>query len=208
MQHVSPHHTSRTTAQKKKAGGCPPKQTNPETHFQQLGLTFQQQQHKHSIGKDSQFHIEESQSFLICSVCSCIVSCPVETPCHHLFCVDCLYSLFSRVSVNCPVCNVSVHFSQTTPPAQYVNTLLKNLHVKCKQCNTNIHYTNTSSHICHPLDPLHDHTYAEQLPDLAPHVISKVATHYLRGELAKSNDGMTASFGVPGRGQVRFFFIQ
>ena len=59
------------------------------------------------------------------------MSCPVETLCHHfLNCVDCLHYIFCKVFMNCPVCNVSVHYAQTPPPAQHVNALLHNLHVQ------------------------------------------------------------------------------
>ncbi|XP_063958309.1 V(D)J recombination-activating protein 1-like [Lytechinus pictus] len=188
---------------KRKAGGRPPATTTPQSHFSQLGVSLSgtTDNQKYNINQDT-FHIDNSLQFLLCCVCRSVVSCPVESPCNHLFCLDCISSLFVKVSVSCPLCNIQFHYSQTHTPAAYIITLLQNLHVQCSHCKTSLHYTQTSGHSCHTRVNC-DHTYAKCTQmDLNTQQRRQIASEYLKCQMAKSHDGMSASIGLAGRGKV------
>ncbi|XP_030831063.1 V(D)J recombination-activating protein 1-like [Strongylocentrotus purpuratus] len=185
---------------KRKVGGRPPATTTPQSHFSKLGVSATKGNQKYNIDQDT-FHIDDSLQFLLCSVCRSVVSCPVESPCNHLFCLDCISSLFAKVSVSCPLCDLQFHYSQTHTPATYIITLLHNLHVQCSLCKTSMHYTKTSGHSCQTSNC--DHTYAKSnFVDLNTQQRQQIASDYLKSQMAKSHDGLSASIGLAGRGKV------
>ena len=99
--------------------------------------------------------------FLVCSLCDRVVSCPVETPCHHFFCVGCIVSFFVSAKNACPTCLTSIHYTQVTPVPDYVHSLLSDLHAICLRCNIKINHTGIRNHICQ--DTLKaDHSYCKK----------------------------------------------
>lgn len=73
---------------------------------------------------------------LICKVCyeqyNLESRCPINLPCGHTFCKNCISSLQNRGSAKCPLCKAMATF-QTLPKAFAIIEILEALHSKPKQ---------------------------------------------------------------------------
>ena len=140
-------------------------------------------------------------SFLVCGLCDRVVSCPVETPRNHFFCVACIVSFFFSAKNACPTCHTSIHYTQVTPVPDYVHSLLSDLHAICLRCNIKINHTGIRNHICQ--DTLKaDHSYCKkQSPScsLTPSERELIGTQVLMTKMSQSADGKTAVFKTSGK---------
>ena len=76
---------------------------------------------------------------LVCAVCTNVVLEPVETPCHHLFCLDCLRQSFAAGMSCCPLDRKAFSLS-LAKPIKEVNPILfqiwSDIRVRCQHCFT------------------------------------------------------------------------
>ena len=80
--------------------------------------------------------VEEISQYT-CIFCLCILSSPVEAPCHHNFCAQCLtkYFQFHRSSsVACPICKTHLNFEAIQQSPVNIIVTLPNLPMMCTTC--------------------------------------------------------------------------
>lgn len=69
---------------------------------------------------------------LVCTVCRGVYREPVECPCRHVFCGDCIRGWLTRgCSGNCPMCRRSVTLWQLVPVVPIVSNMIARLTVRC-----------------------------------------------------------------------------
>ena len=68
---------------------------------------------------------------LICSICTDVLENPVQTPCQHSFCNDCIKVWVEDGKSSCPVDRQALD-SKDLKPARILQQLLNNLIIKCK----------------------------------------------------------------------------
>ncbi|KAG4071349.1 hypothetical protein HA402_004053 [Bradysia odoriphaga] len=68
-----------------------------------------------------------------CSVCLDIFEAPLELPCGHIYCYECIRTYFSSSSTSeCPECRGRVRARDVKPPNRKLLCLLHNLNIKCE----------------------------------------------------------------------------
>lgn len=71
-----------------------------------------------------------------CSVCLDIFEAPLELPCGHIFCLECIRDCFgSSITCECPECRQRVQSSELKPPNRKLLCLLHSLNIKCEFAN-------------------------------------------------------------------------
>ena len=68
---------------------------------------------------------------LICSICTDVLENPVQTPCQHSFCNDCIKVWVEDGKSSCPVDRQTLD-SKDLKPARILQQLLNNLIIRCK----------------------------------------------------------------------------
>ncbi|XP_033641218.1 uncharacterized protein LOC117301380 [Asterias rubens] len=116
-------------------------------------------QHFNTLAETTTIFVRDNfttdESSICCQICSQILNRPVETQCHHIFCLDCLQVVFNRSSsssVLCPSCHKHTSLKDTSPVREYFLNILGNAKVTCRTCNRSSWLNSTSSHDCK--DPL------------------------------------------------------
>ncbi|KAH8023275.1 hypothetical protein HPB51_011718 [Rhipicephalus microplus] len=92
---------------------------------------------------------------LVCSVCLGVYREPVECPCRHVFCSDCIHGwLVNGTGLgagSCPVCRQRCTPSQLTPVVPIVNNMIARLNVRCPNhgigCNARVAMEALNRHI-------------------------------------------------------------
>ena len=67
---------------------------------------------------------------LLCHICQQVLSEPLETPCQHAFCADCIRQWLNKTA-SCPVDRKPVTIPQLNPLHRVVRSLLDQLIIKC-----------------------------------------------------------------------------
>lgn len=69
---------------------------------------------------------------LVCTVCRGVYREPVECPCRHVFCGDCIRGWLTRGGTgNCPMCRRSATLWQLVPVVPLVSNMIARLTVRC-----------------------------------------------------------------------------
>ena len=90
---------------------------------------------------------------LQCTLCSCIVDQPLETPCRKLVCASCITTFVStcddHASFPCPSCKESHEINDSSFPAasEVVVKVLGQLLVSCDQCSAVVALKNLQQHL-------------------------------------------------------------
>ncbi|KAA0724584.1 V(D)J recombination activating protein 1 [Triplophysa tibetana] len=66
-----------------------------------------------------------------CQVCDHLLSDPVQSPCRHLFCRNCITKYSHALGPNCPTCHQHLNPSHLTRPAKFFLTTLSSLPLIC-----------------------------------------------------------------------------
>lgn len=82
------------------------------------------------MGYDLTRFIGEIDEEFHCSVCAMVFENPVQTPCEHLFCNECI-KLWLSNNMTCPVDRKHVSHGDLKPPGRYFRNLLAKLQIKC-----------------------------------------------------------------------------
>lgn len=70
---------------------------------------------------------------LQCPICTMVLKNPVQTPCKHAFCNNCIREWLS-VRLVCPVDRQQVTIADLRPPSRLLSNLLGKLLIKCDFC--------------------------------------------------------------------------
>ncbi|XP_037029688.1 uncharacterized protein LOC119069673 [Bradysia coprophila] len=86
-----------------------------------------------------------------CAVCLDIYEAPLELPCGHIYCLECIRRYFNnRNTIECPECRARIEFREVKPPNRKLLGLLHNLTIKCefvsKGCNEIVKVENLLAH--------------------------------------------------------------
>lgn len=94
-------------------------------------------------------NLESFNESLICHKCNRPLIEPVQTPCQHIFCRQCLGRSLDDQYFRCSICNESYSNESLTPITDSsILTALDRVLVKCKLCNeTNIERVHLENHV-------------------------------------------------------------
>lgn len=92
---------------------------------------------------------------LVCSVCLGVYRDPVECPCRHVFCSECIHGWLANGTGlgagSCPVCRQRSSPSQLMPVVPIVNNMIARLNVRCPNhatgCNAKVAMEDLNRHI-------------------------------------------------------------
>jgi E3 ubiquitin-protein ligase NRDP1 len=79
----------------------------------------------------------------ICSICTDVVENPVQTPCQHLFCNDCIRRWIKEGRKTCPEDRQRLTASSLKPPSRLTQQFLNKLMVKCRNYSEGCHLLTT-----------------------------------------------------------------
>lgn len=74
--------------------------------------------------------IGEIDEELKCSICTIVLEEPMQTPCEHLFCCECIKG-WVAVDRSCPVDRQSLTSDSFKPAARYLRNMLGKLDIQC-----------------------------------------------------------------------------
>ena len=74
-------------------------------------------------------------SEFICSICTDVVECPVQTPCQHLFCNECIRRWINAGNRTCPEDRQALTVNALKPPSRLTLQFLNKLIIRCKNYN-------------------------------------------------------------------------
>ena len=141
---------------------------------------------------------------LLCSLytypmCKQYLTNPVETPCKHISCLNCIRSQFHESpTMECIVCQQEVYFRSVHRVADNFQQTLNFACIECNQCKVNLPLSRKGSHQCRssglscsqfttpPDDPLTPRT-------------ERIGTTILKRKLLHSSDGLAAHFKTGGQ---------
>lgn len=87
--------------------------------------------HGHQLGENHEYLYEdEVDDDLVCHICLQPLISPLDTPCGHTYCQECLTS-FLLESDFCPVCRTPLMLQSCRKPSLLVHKLLDKLSVAC-----------------------------------------------------------------------------
>ena len=93
---------------------------------------------------------------LVCSICTDVMKDPVETPCEHSFCIDCINRWLEGGQKICPVDRKILTVDALKPANRITKQLLENLTVRCKYygegCWLKSKFQYMTQLICHELN--------------------------------------------------------
>ena len=68
---------------------------------------------------------------IICSICKDVVQEPVQTPCDHVFCSECIILWLEEGRRNCPIDRQELTFEGLKPPNRVITQLINKLTIRC-----------------------------------------------------------------------------
>ena len=69
---------------------------------------------------------------VICSICTDVVQEPVQTPCDHVFCSECIIRWLEEDRRTCPIDRQPLTFEALKPPNRVITQLINKLTIRCK----------------------------------------------------------------------------
>ena len=70
---------------------------------------------------------------VICSICTAIVEDPVQTPCQHVFCRECISSWLEMGNSTCPTDREHLAASELVAPSRIIQKLVDGLAIRCEK---------------------------------------------------------------------------
>lgn len=87
--------------------------------------------HSHKLEENHEYiYLDDVDDDLICHICLSPLIMPLDTPCGHTYCKECLTS-FLLESDFCPVCRTPLMLQSCRKPSLLVHKLLDKLTVAC-----------------------------------------------------------------------------
>ncbi|KAJ6640026.1 E3 ubiquitin-protein ligase NRDP1 [Pseudolycoriella hygida] len=93
--------------------------------------------------------VNEVDKEFICSICMMVMKNPVQSPCEHIFCSECIRSWIPLLE-NCPVDRQLLRPDDLKPTPRYFRNLLDKLEIRCK-------FESLGCEMIVPLERLQDH---------------------------------------------------
>lgn len=133
---------------------------------------------------------------LICPICKEVLYKPIQCPCEHHFCCDCIAEwLFNTGnSSSCPLCKTPVTATNLSKVPRLVLNLLSSLLVSCSSCKTNVrldcideHEKNCKKYVAQPCTTMVSEVL--ETPCSAPLSSSEeiLATHLIKRKINTSS---------------------
>lgn len=90
------------------------------------------------MGYESIRFVSEVDEEFYCSICTMVLEDPMESPCEHLFCNECV-KRWLATDRRCPVDRSSLKLDMLKHPARFFRNMLDKLEIKCdfRKFNTN-----------------------------------------------------------------------
>lgn len=83
------------------------------------------------MGYDLMRFVGKVEEEFQCSICSMVFENPVETPCDHAFCKDCITRWLSNSETVCPIDRTPLSLSELERPGRVFRSLMAKLNIKC-----------------------------------------------------------------------------
>ena len=88
----------------------------------------------------------------ICSICTDVVQAPVQTPCQHLFCEECITRWINEGHRTCPEDRQELTINALQEPSRLSQQFLNKLIVRCKNHSDGCHLMTTYEHLPHLIE--------------------------------------------------------
>lgn len=75
-------------------------------------------------------YVEPVNANLLCAICACPFETPVQSPCGHTFCGECI-SAALRADARCPTCRMAIADADLAPASLIVVNLVNELRIRC-----------------------------------------------------------------------------
>ncbi|XP_070543668.1 E3 ubiquitin-protein ligase LNX-like [Ptychodera flava] len=190
--------------------------TTIETILTEEGKVFLQEQAKKSPSFDwpkSFSPMRDVECDIKCSICLSFLTKPLETPCQHIYCSDCVINVFlteNKLFVNCPCCTESISCFSVKPAKLYFLNILRSLPMQCNTCMQICNSLHLNEHTCQPSQAKSNAESSSQPRQASSDILErplelpltpeleKMATHLLKTKLNQSADGKTAIYKTGG----------
>lgn len=90
------------------------------------------------MGYDPTRFVKVTNEEFICAICKLVIEKPVETPCEHLFCNECIKSWLA-VNQKCPIDKKPLTKNVLSEPRRYLRNLYNKLDINCDFRKDNRH---------------------------------------------------------------------
>ena len=81
------------------------------------------------MGIEQERFVDVSQE-LLCCICTGVLEDPVESPCRHVFCSECI-STWLNTRASCPTCRKKMVASELKPALPLVKNIIAKLQIRC-----------------------------------------------------------------------------
>lgn len=82
------------------------------------------------MGYELERLVNEIDDEFLCSICTMVLENPMQSPCEHTFCNDCIKEWLS-VQATCPVDACELTFNEIKPTPRYFRNMLAKVQIKC-----------------------------------------------------------------------------
>lgn len=82
------------------------------------------------MGYDFARFVREIDDGFSCSICSMVMENPVQSPCEHPFCGECITE-WIKVNGSCPVDGIALNFDDLKPTPKYFRTMVEVKEIRC-----------------------------------------------------------------------------
>lgn len=83
------------------------------------------------MGFDTARFVFEVDEELYCPICRRVLEEPMQSPCDHLFCRECIHGWLAA-NESCPVDRGSLELIDLRPAVMFISNMLGKLDIKCK----------------------------------------------------------------------------
>lgn len=101
------------------------------------------------MGIDQERFVEVSAE-LICCICTNVFEEPMESPCQHVFCTECI-SRWLLLRNTCPTCRRPLRAHEMKPPLPLLKNIIGRLRIRCdfigEGCTKIVDYEQLENHI-------------------------------------------------------------
>ena len=158
--------------------------------------------------------VESEKRDFVCPICKEMLDMPIETPCTHFFCADCLLQALEKSDSepSCPVCQTLLTGEDDLFYNKAYVRLIENQPVCCKKCKKKLEYHLCVSHKCdndpapqRPAtpEPIPVRTLSEALAELkqgkVADDVARLTYSGVKALMAVSDDGSIARLKGPGK---------
>lgn len=82
------------------------------------------------MGYDLARFVSKIDEEFVCSICSMVMANPVQSPCEHTFCSECIKE-WLRVNGSCPIDRTILIFVDLKPTPRYFRNMMDKMEIRC-----------------------------------------------------------------------------